>query len=55
MKKRGLSYAYLMVAFSAILYGCESVTVKLAYGGGWTVFSLMAARSPWPCWSSARR
>lgn len=44
MKKRDLGYAYLMVAFSAILYGCESVTVKLAYGGGWTVFSLMAAR-----------
>lgn len=42
--KRDLNFAYLMVAFSAVLYGCESVTVKLAYGGGWTVFSMMAAR-----------
>lgn len=43
-KKRDIDHAYLMVAFSAILYGCESVTVKIAYAGGWTVFSLMAAR-----------
>lgn len=43
-KERNLNYAYMMVAFSAFLYGCESVTVKIAYAGGWTVFSLMAAR-----------
>ena len=42
--RQSLNYAYLMVAFSAILYGCESVTVKLAYNGGWTVFTLMTAR-----------
>ena len=44
MSRRYHNYAYLMVAFSALLYGCESVTVKLAYGGGWTVFPLMTAR-----------
>ena len=44
MKERGLNFAYFMVAASALLYGCESVTVKIAYAGGWTVFSLMTAR-----------
>lgn len=44
MSKGQVNYAYLMVAVSAVLYGCESVTVKIAYAGGWTVFSLMAAR-----------
>ena len=44
MNRRGQNYAYLMVLFAALLFGCESVIVKIAYAGGWTVFSLMAAR-----------
>ena len=39
MNRRGQNYAYLMVLFAALLFGCESVIVKIAYAGGWTVFS----------------
>lgn len=33
-----------LIAFTAILFGTESIVLQLAYGGGWTVFSLMCAR-----------
>lgn len=35
---------YITVIAAAILFGCESVTVQLAYQGGWNIITLLSSR-----------